>query len=64
MGFREIQYLYTVSELGDQAFRPLRGAAGRLSSLAEPAVVSLSARRRPPTIRYVGWRAGSVNLGL
>ena len=27
----------------------LQGAAGRLCSLAEPAVVSLSARRRPPT---------------
>ena len=39
-----------VSELGDHAWRPFRGA--------EPAVIWLSARRRPPFRCDVGWQAG------
>ena len=55
--FRALLYT-SVLELGDHAWRPHRIAAGRLSSLAEPAVVSLTARRHPPHI--VLWGGGQV----
>ena len=49
---------YTMSELGDQAWRYLRGAAGKLCSLTKPAVVSLTARPRPPTHSLCGVAGG------
>ena len=56
------KYNISVTVLGDQAWRPLRGAVGRLCSSAEPAMVSLSARLRPPTPTEVRGVAGGFRV--